>query len=90
MELFFERVQTTNCTKQFYVLFLGTMTSPSFERRVEFRILTTVFKYWKRLAPFYLNVMFIHALYNYKLDRKWHWNKKRTKKYVNSQPKDMK
>ena len=35
------------------------------ERRVELSISTTVFKYWKGIAPSYLNDMFMPSLNNY-------------------------
>ena len=35
------------------------------ERRLELCTSTTVFKYWKGIAPSYLNDMFMHALNNY-------------------------
>ena len=35
------------------------------ERRVELCISTTVFKYWKRIVPSYLNDMFMASLNNY-------------------------
>ena len=38
---------------------------PPAERRVELCTSTTVFKYWKGIAPFHLNDMFMHSLNNY-------------------------
>ena len=35
------------------------------ERRLEICTSTTVFKYWKGIAPSYLNDMSMHALNNY-------------------------